>query len=220
MSFLMESMSTDYSLYNCLSHEILNDLNYGLMDKYKKNDPFEYLFFEDLLNLNVYQQISNRNNSMQFTKMPDLELKTVASRRNYTPFMDFDAIKFFLGSEFRCFISDLVGQKLVVTRDAIPQIVDYECESPGVPIHNDETSLFEYAAFLYFNSKWHEGMGGELALWAKNSKINCFDLIKKIPPKSNSFVMIKCTNNSWHSVEKLIGNWTRRSIFLQYKIKK
>jgi len=196
----------------------------GKIQEHCKYQPFKYIILEDLLKPEIYELIEKNSKISNPEQGPgndeaDKEYTTSDSGRSYSPLSYFPAIRFFLGVEFLDFLKKLTGDRLRRPADDIPQIRIYPETSPGLRIHNDIQSPFEYGALFYLNTNWSKAYGGELNLWKLDRQNRMFKKFMEIPPTGNTFVMIRCSENSWHNVEPVKADRKRKNIFLQYKVK-
>jgi hypothetical protein len=62
---------------------------------------------------------------------------------------------------------------------------------------------------MYLNDEWFPEMGGVLQIHGSSSPD---DVLAQIPPRKNTGVLLKRTDNAWHSVSRIpLGKgWTRR----------
>jgi 2OG-Fe(II) oxygenase superfamily len=189
-----------------------------------QSQPFKYVIMEDLLRP---EKIKLLDASAQLAiveqgagdEEADKEYAHQGSGRSYAPLQDPPALRFFLGKNFFDFLKQITGDSLQRPLDQQPQLRSYPERSPGLKIHNDVQSPFEYGAMLYLNGRWPSDFGGCLSLWKRDKTLRKFIRFAEIEPHGNTFVMIRCGPDSWHGVDPVQGSQPRKNLFFQYKIK-
>jgi hypothetical protein len=125
-------------------------------------------------------------------------------------FAHLDYVRFFLGKEMRAFMNELMDTNLMVKKKAIPQFNVFKPHSPGIPVHTDFCEEVDVVTILQLSEGYEPGRGGELAFYRREGRKVVLD--KWIVPVCNTLILFKVSEESYHSVEDMQGDWTRRTI--------
>jgi 2OG-Fe(II) oxygenase superfamily len=193
------------------------------MKEFYKIYPFEYFYVENLLKKNVFDFVRHEaeiNKRQGNFSGEDGKEYSEPSGRAYSLLGSEKLLRFFLGEEFKEFLRALSEQTLVLHPKEFPQVREYPCKSSGLKIHNDVSSHFEFGTLFYLNEKWEKNWGGETKIWELDKKKRMFKECFSLLPNGNCLLGIRCSKNSWHSVDAMESPVPRQNLFFQYAIAK
>lgn len=143
-------------------------------------------FFEtEMTNLRIgeYQRVANDPYGVEFQALGSIGLA-----------------RFFMGAEFREFVSVKTAQTWVFDPTSWIQLRRTTPASVPLPPHTDQLPGRQAVALFYLNLRWTPADGGELVLMDGE----CGDELA-VAPRANRLVFFESNDQTWHRVQPVRG---------------
>jgi hypothetical protein len=178
-----------------------------------KDVQFRVAVFPEFLKPEVFDAISERAESVKARSAADNIGTARRANVEWGAYADPEVVRFFCGKPFRFFMSELFGKPFRMRRNWVPQLAHFHPGSGGFDCHNDREEPRDAVALLYLTPEHPEEGGGHLQIHDANKKI-----IRKIRPLRNTLVVFEVSDQSWHSIEDMTGNWVRRNLLFDWEV--
>lgn len=208
----MLKIATDKHFSELVSEKYVDAFYAKQLDKFTHRDPYPFAFLKDFWRPGFYEQLSSFKPSLNTYYVPEGKDETDIF---FEPF-DFEPfVRLVYGKTFRCFLASLIGRSTFVRHpESYPQLRTMKSNANGLFIHNDEEAPYNGVVFFNLNDGWTAGSGGELVVWKKIGEMR-FRKLFEFPPVGNSLSVMLLSQHSYHSVNKLRGDWTRTNILVE-----
>jgi hypothetical protein len=181
----------------------------GRLGRLRSSEPFTHAVLKDFLSP---QGIASVLHHCEGHYLEPSHRQGIAAQADWYwgAFSHLEYIRFFLGFEMRDFMNQLVGDRLILKRGGIPQFNTFRPGSKGIPVHTDMNEKVGVVTLLQLSQGYQPGRGGELVFYKRSGeKIHP---VKYVQPVCNTLILFKVSERSYHSVEDMNGEWTRRTI--------
>lgn len=129
-------------------------------------------------------------------------------------FSNIEFLKFYYGGLFRRFLNEISGTRVIAKPKSYPQFNIFKSNSKGIPIHNDFCEKVGLVTILQMSEGYEPGRGGELCFYTKSG--DSYSPLEVVKPIKNTFIIFKVSENSYHGVNDMIGDWHRRTITIDW----
>jgi hypothetical protein len=204
---------TDSQLARYVSERYVRAFYNGGLQTLGHVEPYRFAFLEDFWAPQFYDRISAVQPSMgtYYDSDPGRHETCIY----YEPFDNEEFVRLVYSRTFRKFLATLIGYETATRpENAYPQLRTIKSSDGGLGIHNDSKAPYNGVAFYNINRNWIQGEGGELVIWEKISE-GSYKKRFQFPPIGNSLVVMNFSENSFHSVNKANGAWSRTNILME-----
>jgi len=211
-------MVSDYNLEKWIRREHLVDVRKKKGLKSISEKPFRHAVLDSFFLDEVYEELAHYCNSIPLEKAHNNGLAAKAFWR-WGALSNIEFLKFFYSREFKMFLSVLAGEEVLVNTQSIPQFNLFLPGSGGIPVHTDNNSgTASFVTLLQMTDDAEPCDGGDFIFYEEiGTKVVEF---RRIKPKKNTLICFNVGELSYHSVEDMHGNWTRKNISIDWRTKK
>jgi hypothetical protein len=185
----------------------------GTLGARRESEPFSHVVLENFFSEEGLQILLNQADSTLTERSHRMGIAEKADWY-WGAFANLNYIRFFLGKEMRLFLNALTERRLVVKSGVVPQFNIYRPQSPGLPIHTDTAEEVNLVTLIQLSQGYEPGLGGELVFYNKND--DEMERIREIAPICNKLIMFEVSDFSFHGVDDMKGDWSRRTIMYDW----
>ena len=181
----------------------------GRLASLRTEDPFTSAVLPDFLRPEALDRVLDH-----VARIPQerSHRKGIAARADWYwgAFSYLDYLRFFLGPEMRAFMNELMGERLALKPQAVPQFNTFRPGSKGIPVHTDLNEKVGVVSLLQLSEGYTPGRGGELVFYQRQE--HRVVPTRYVQPICNTLILFLVSEKSYHSVADMNGEWTRRTI--------
>lgn len=200
---------SEIKLENWINPVYVEAFRRGSLEEFRQESPFRHAVLQNFLKKEILDDVLKHCENI---RVDPSHRQGIAEKTDWYwgAFSHLDYIRFFLSQNMRRFLNALIGEKLILKKKLVPQFNIFRPESPGLPVHTDMAENVGIVTLMQLSHGYSPGFGGELVFYKKDSGGLIKDRI--IEPICNTLIVFQVSDKSFHGVEDMSGNWTRRTI--------
>lgn len=204
----------DSNLANWINPLYVEEFRESQISSRRCDSPFTYAILPNFFTNSALDRLLS---SAARTPLEKSHRKGIAKNTDWYwgAFADLDFVRFFLGREMRMFLNALLATDIRIKPSVVPQYNVFNPKSPGLPIHTDMNESINLVTIIQLSQEYYSGAGGELVFY-RNENNKLLPEVK-IEPLCNTFILFRVCPHSFHGVNDMRGEWTRRTITYDWK---